>query len=190
MNPYQHITKIRMKKCTDAQLSLQNALISLNQHRAINTITVKDLCQQAHVARSTFYSYYDNVMQLQEEIEDNLLYQLLQLNDNLKKMPVGEDADFTFLQNVFEFMQQNKQVFYAFLIAAPNVQFISKWKEAIKYHFWERFFRNMSQKNERLILEAIASQAITMYAFWLQNPYEVDIDSLNKLILKVLEVLI
>lgn len=189
MNPYQHITKVKMKKCTDAQLSLQNALISLNQHRAIGTITVKDLCHQAHVARSTFYSYYDNVMQLQEEIEDNLLYQLLQLNDDLKRMPVGENADFIFLQNVFQFMQQNKQVFYVFLISAPNVQFIHKWKEGIKYHFWERFFRDTTQKNERLILEVISSQAIKTYAFWLQNPYEVEIGSLNKLILKVLEVL-
>lgn len=57
MNPYQYITTIEKKVNTDAQRALQKALIDLNQQKEIHAISVKDLCSQAHVARSTFYSY-------------------------------------------------------------------------------------------------------------------------------------
>ena len=53
-NPYEYIINMKQKKNTEAQLALQNALISLNQHKAIYKISTKELCGQAHVARSTF----------------------------------------------------------------------------------------------------------------------------------------
>ncbi len=61
MNPYQFIADRKEINCTAAQRTLQRALIELNQKKEIYCISVKELCNQAHVARSTFYSYYDNI---------------------------------------------------------------------------------------------------------------------------------
>lgn len=189
MNPYQFIMDIKETNCTAAQSALQKALIELNQHKEIYCISVKELCNQAHVARSTFYSYYDNVMQLKEQIEDNLICQLLRLNDDLNDAAIDLKTGFPFFQNVCHFIEKNKQAFYVFLIANPNVQFIQKWQVGIKYHFWNRFFYEANKKNEKLILEIISSQAITAFTYWLKNPYDVDIDSLNLLIIKTLQLL-
>lgn len=189
MNPYQYIANIKETHCTEAQQALQKALVSLNQHKEIHDISVKDLCSQAHVARSTFYSYYDNVMQLKEQIEDNLVYQLIQLNDALSDTVTGCEAEFPFFQDTCQFIERNKQVFYAFLIANPNIQFIRKWQTGIKYHFWNCCFYGRNIKNENLILEIISSQAITAFIYWLKNPYDVDMSSLNLLIMKTLQLL-
>lgn len=189
MNPYQFITDIKETNCTVAQCELQKTLIGLNQHKEIYRISVKELCNQAHVARSTFYSYYDNVIQLKEQIEDNLICQLLKLNDDLNDAAIDWETGFPFFQNTCHFIEKNKQVFYTFLIATPNVQFIQKWQAGIKYHFWNRFFNGVNRKNEKLILEIISSHAITVFTYWLKNPYDVDIDSLNLLIMKTLQLL-
>ncbi|MDE6750154.1 MAG: hypothetical protein K2K21_13980 [Lachnospiraceae bacterium] len=190
MNPYQFITDIKETSCTAAQCELQKTLIELNRHKEICHISVKELCNQAHVARSTFYSYYDNVIQLKEQIEDNLIYQLLRLNDDLNDVAIDLETGFPFFQNTCHFIEENKQAFYTFLVANPNVRFIQKWQAGIKYHFWNRFFDDVVRKNEKLILEIISSQAITAFTYWLKNPYDVDIDSLNLLIMRTLQLLI
>ena len=189
MNPYEFIADTKESNCTVAQRTLQMALIELNQHKEIYRISVKELCNQAHVARSTFYSYYDNVMQLKEQIEDNLIFQLLRLNENLNDAVIDLETGFPFFQNTCRFIEENKQTFYAFLIATPNVQFIQKWQTGIKYHFWNCFFSGGNRKNEKLILEIISSQAVTAFTYWLKNPYDVDIDSLNLLIMQTLQLL-
>lgn len=137
MNPYRYIRNINRTSCTDAKKALQKAMIELNQDMEIYNISVKELCNQAHVARSTFYFYYENVMQLKEEIENNLIYDLIQINDNLSHIMIDRKADFPFFQNTCKYIEQNKQAFYAFLIANPNIRFIQKWKDGVKYHFWE-----------------------------------------------------
>ena len=189
MNPYQFITDIKETNCTTAQCTLQKALVELNRNKEICRISVKELCNQAHVARSTFYSYYDNVLQLKEQIEDNLICRLVRLNDDLNDADIDLETGFPFFQNTCDFIEKNKQVFYSFLIENPNIQFIQKWQAGIKFHFWNRFFNEANEKNEKLILEIISSQAITAFTYWLKNPYDVDMDSLNLLIMKTLQLL-
>ncbi len=188
MNPFQFIADRKEINCTETQCALQKALIELNQHKEIYCISVKELCNQAHVARSTFYSYYDNIVELKEQIEDNLISQLLRLNDDLNDAIIDLETGFPFFQNTCRFMEENKQTFYTFLIAAPNAQFIQKWQDGIKYHFWNRFFNGVDRKNEKLMLEIIASQAVAAFTYWLKNPYDVDIDSLNLLIMKTIQI--
>ena len=187
MNPYQYITNTKETHFTDAQNTLQKALIELNQHKDIYNISVKELCSQAHVARSTFYYYYDHVMQLKEKIEDNLICPLLKVNEGLNNVIIDSEMDFPFFQNTCHVIEENKEAFYAFLIANPNIQFIQKWQVGIKYHFWNRFFNEKHLKNENLILEIVSSETITAFAYWIKNPYDMDVNSLNSLIIKILQ---
>lgn len=55
---------------TPAQEALQRALVALLIEKPLERIGVKELCAWAHVARSTFYAYYQNVDSLLAEVED------------------------------------------------------------------------------------------------------------------------
>lgn len=109
MNPYQYIAHTKETHFTDAQSALQKALIELNHHKEIHNISVKDLCNQAHVARSTFYFYYGHVMQLKEEIEDNLIRQLIEENEGINSVAINDNMDFPFFQNTCRIIEENKQ---------------------------------------------------------------------------------
>ena len=186
MNPYKDITNIKEKHYTDAQLALQKSLIELNQHHEIYNISVKELCKNSNVARSTFYSYYNNINDLQEEIENDLIYNLLKLNNDFVQNSIVSEQDLEFLGNTRDYILDNKITFYTFLITNPNIRFIKKWKKSIKYHFWENLFRNKTSINEKLILELIAAQAIAAFIFWLENPKDIDFKGINKLIFQIL----
>ncbi len=55
---------------TDAQHSLWDAIAVLWNKKSIYQIGIKELCQTAHVARSTFYVYYQNIDELALEMEN------------------------------------------------------------------------------------------------------------------------
>lgn len=188
-NPYQYIFQIKSCTGTPVQRSLQNALIGLLQDRNHSEITVKELCQHAFVARSSFYAYYQNTDGILEEIEDSLIYTLLHQNSEIMDRGVNTKEKLRFYAQTMDFVEENKVVFYTLLIDSPNHRFMEKWKSAIKYHFWERLFRNEEAKNSGLILEMVSSVVISAYTYWLKHPYEVDLEGIYLIIADILKML-
>ncbi len=189
MNPYKHVTDIKLRKLTNAQKELQKNFIQLNQKKEMYDISVKELCLHTKVARSTFYSYYNNVVELKEEIENQMVCSLIRLNQNVISLSTDEQIEGDFFLTTREYILENREAFQCFLISEPNISFLTKWKEAIKYHFWERLFKHRDQPNSQLILELIATQAITIFSFWLEHPEEVDTKRINQLFLETLKIL-
>ena len=60
-------------KYFNAASKMQKSLISLLDKKEFDKITVKEICENAHVNRSTFYLHYDNVNDfLAETVEEAL----------------------------------------------------------------------------------------------------------------------
>ena len=53
--------------------SIQKTFIRLYSKVDYNSITIKELCMQTPVARTTFYSYYSNIDELKSDIQTSLL---------------------------------------------------------------------------------------------------------------------
>ena len=63
---------------TDARVKytkmvLKKALMELMQHKPVNKITVKEICERAELNRATFYAHYSDCFDLLESIEEDLL---------------------------------------------------------------------------------------------------------------------
>lgn len=181
-NPYQDILSIASKPCTTAQDSLKRTLVWLLGETKLIDITVKELCKCAFIARSTFYTYYNNVDSVLEDIENDMLYKLAHLNKELMNRNIKEKDETEFYQETLELLNNNRKTFYTLLVANPDYRFIEKWKRAMKYHFWERINPSPTTKNVELVLEIISSAAIGAYTFWLTHPYEVDQKGIFKIL--------
>lgn len=170
----------------DTKQAIHKAFISLYRKRSFNQISVKELCTQVPVARTTFYSYYDNLVELKEELEDELIGGILEIakhsiDDSL------ETADMTsFFSKTLNYIKQHWDENYAFLVAQPNLSYITKWKEAIKYHLALRFPGREMMANYGLIFEVIASAIIGAYTYWMEHPDEVDIPKLTDISIQML----
>ena len=53
-----------------------NTYLKLMRHHVWNRITVKNLCEEAAVTRGTFYQYFDSIIDLMENIENETLSEI------------------------------------------------------------------------------------------------------------------
>ena len=139
------------------------------------------------MARSTFYVYYQNIDELAEDVENYHIFNLTYLNNYLLNPEIKVDRYALYYKETIDYIQEHKNTFYAFLIANINNRFISKWKDAIKHHLLERNYRWSNTSNCQLILEMVASEVIAAHTFCMINPYEVDVNNLDKIVTQTLK---
>ncbi len=170
----------------DTKQAIHTAFISLYRKRSFHQISVKELCIQVPVARTTFYSYYNNLAELKDEIEDELIGGILEIaKHSVTDSP--DKADLTgFFSKTLYYIKQHWDENYAFLIAQPDFSYITKWKDAIKYHLTLRFPGRENMVNSGLIFEVIASAIIGAYTYWMEHPDEVDIPGLTDISIQML----
>ena len=190
MNPYEYITDIKKPGGTSAQEAIREALIELLAHKLLTEISVKALCTQAHVARTTFYSYYENSDQVLCEIEDGLIYDLTALNDDFMDHSLTRPEDLLFYAGTFRYIQSNLKTFDTLLIKRPDQRFLEKWKQSIKYHLWARLFTERQARNAEFVLEMTASLTVTAHTWVLKNPSETVLQGdIRKIVSEVLRML-
>ena len=118
-------------------------------------------------------------------IEDNLIFQLLRLNNDL---PLILKQNFHFFKTPAALSRKTNGCLFV-SHCEPQCAVYSEMAGWYQISFLEPFFNELNRKNEKLILEIISSWAVTAFTYWLKNPYDVDIDCLNLLIMKTLQLL-
>ena len=91
-----------------------------------------------------------------------------------------------FFAQTLDYIKSHWEENYAFLVAQPNLAYIAKWKDAIKYHFRLRFPEKDAVPNHGLIMEVIASAVIGAYTYWMEHPDEVDTQKLADISVQML----
>ena len=153
-------------------------------------ITVKELCARTPVARTTFYSYYNNTDEVRCEIEDSLISGLLAVAE---KISAGSFPDMDmemFMDETENYIKEHWTYIYAFLVKQPNLRFIRKWKDAIRQNFSRRYPNKQYAKNYDAIAEIMASSMISGYTWWMEHPDTFNIEEMKRLIGKLLESLV
>ena len=170
----------------DTKQAIQSTFIALYRKWSFDKISVKELCVQTPVARTTFYEYYDNLGMLKAEIEDDLIGGILEIaKATAEGNFAGMDLN-VFFSRTLDYIKSHWEENYAFLVAQPNLAYIAKWKKAIKYHFKLRFSEKVSVPNHGLIMEVIASAVIGAYTYWMEHPDEVDTQKLADISVQML----
>lgn len=162
------------------QNAIKDVFIKIYRKKGMNGLTVKGLCQEVPVARTTFYSYYGNLDDVLVEIEDEFVKGIKVLAKNMCEGNI-EKLDFSdFFDAVMEHIKNHWDTVEALLVVHPDIRFMEKWKEAIKYHFKMRFPDKTTITNYNLIAEVIACSVLGAYAHWINNPDEFDAKALNR----------
>jgi AcrR family transcriptional regulator len=89
--------------------ALRDSLIKLLKHKPIEKISVKELCEDADINRSTFYAHYQDPADLMAQIERELFRNL---NEYLDGYHVKEDEAETFRKIVMivEYVRENAEL--------------------------------------------------------------------------------
>ncbi len=82
------------------------------EHRPIGKITVREICQQAEVHRSTFYAHYRDVYDLVEKVERNMSRQLTETF--FRKLDEKAPARDCFTE-IFAFIRDHREFYLYYL---------------------------------------------------------------------------
>ena len=174
----------------DTKEAIKAQFMNEYARKDFSDITVKGLCAATPVARTTFYSYYNNTDEVRCEIEDELINGLLEVS---KVVSAGSypDMDFEIFMNETEtYIKGNWTNIYSFLVRQPNLRFIRKWKDAIKQNFGKRYPDKNHAKNYDAIMEIVASSMLSSYTFWMEHPDKCSTNDMKPIIQKVLDTLV
>lgn len=166
----------------NAKQAIQKEFIKIYSQKEYSRITVKELCIKTPVARTTFYSYYQNIDDLKTDIELDLLNKIRNISCQFGSKNLSSIALHEFFEYTMLLIKNNWNEIYAFLIAQPNVRFIKSWKEEIKKHITLHYPQKVKFQNYELLVELISSSAIQCYCYWMQHPKEINDEKLFALV--------
>lgn len=183
-NPFSPKLKT-LPKMTSGRIALWQAMTVLGYKKQYHEITVKELCKTAYIARSTFYLTYKNIDELLMDMEDYHLRQLIPIYDVYVKTNYLNRQDH-FCSDTIRYIQENRKVFYLFLVQQPNMRFIQKWKILIKYCLWENLKKDDASgaltPQEELLFEMISGEIVTAHGILLKYTQEETVEDLKKVL--------
>ena len=104
------------------KMVLKQTLITLLGQKAIDKITVRELCERADINRSTFYAHFKDSCDLLRQIEDELMSEV---HIHLKKLRFidGETESYHRLKIIFEYIVENADLCRALLGEYGDIAF-------------------------------------------------------------------
>lgn len=137
---------------------IKNAFLELRSKKALEKITVKELCEKAHINKSTFYAHYQDIYALSDRMETEVVKNI---TDNILALNPAADSFSTFTKEfTYAFVSQSSLINILFSGKQRN-HLASRIEESIK----EMFFRKYPERREDLRWNVILSYSI-QGAYW------------------------
>ncbi|WP_270449373.1 TetR/AcrR family transcriptional regulator [Lactobacillus delbrueckii] len=128
---------------TGVKKALKRAFFAIASSKKVNKITIRELCQQAHVSRSSFY--YTDLYELLDEIEDEIVATFYQLDSAIIETSRQKVSDFAYFEKILSFVKDHAAELRLLLIEQRDYNLIIKWEAAIKKRLRQRYGKNKSE---------------------------------------------
>lgn len=171
---------------------MDDALIALLDHKDFEYITVKDVCEEAYVNRSTFYLHYTNTVDLLEEVIGGLndsfashfnsgdsLEKIINTND-LNNLRLVRDE---YLIPYLEFIKENKKAFKAVYKNPTLFQAGQYYTKLFNYVFVPILNKyGLDSKWHGYIMEFYIKGIMAMVQKWVLDDCDIPIEEVSRFI--------
>ncbi len=149
---------------------IKDAFVSLLKKRPIKDISVKELCAEANINRSTFYFHYTDVYDLLEQIEQEMF-------DDLRTMLSVSSYDLVYLANsiyieLFTFIEKHLDMCEVLIVKSSDPTFLKKVSE-IGYEKYMQICSITNPKADKTKLEyfyvSLLAGYIAVIGKWLEG---------------------
>ncbi len=128
---------------------IKESFYKIYLNKPLNEIRVSNICNKAHIGRSTFYNYYKNIDAILEEIEKNIIddmmtiyteYNYIELTNLKENIPAPN------FYEMYKYVLKNKEIFNC-MLKEKNKKFIKDSKTSIKTKLESTFKKHIKNKN-------------------------------------------
>lgn len=153
------------------KLLMKQAYLRLMHEKQPSKITVKDICADAEVNRSTFYLHYEQPNDLLIELEDEAIEQV---SDSLRSIggsfenPVDARR---YLLGFLRYVQRNDELFRTLLAENSDPHFRRKLFDFAMVMAESSFDIPMEAERKKAVYRFIISGSIDLLAEWIRTDY-------------------
>lgn len=167
-----------------SKLLFKNALMDLLKEKgSVAKISVRELCDQAELNRSTFYAHYNEPNDLLMEIETELLDAT---EEHLKK--IGEENDagaHKYILSFLQYIKQNDKQFRTLLIDSTDPKFRSRFMQQSIIQFVENLRIELPKELEQYIFSYILNGSTGIIIQWIRSDYAVNENEIVNLLFSI-----
>ena len=128
---------------------IKESFYKIYLNKPLNEIRVSNICNKAHIGRSTFYNYYKNIDAILEEIEKNIIDDMMTIYTEYNYIELTSLKDNIPAPNFYEmykYVLKNKEIFNC-MLKEKNKKFIKDSKTSIKTKLESTFKKHIKNKN-------------------------------------------
>jgi len=158
---------------------LKAALLRILQKKSISKVTIKELCEEAHLNRGTFYIHYSEPNDLLKEIEEDFITKHFSHFNQY----VNNDHNTSALSQLFISMIENRELCLTLMGTNGAPQFTERIKRMIwptLLKDWQRDFPEYPQEYLEQVYEFIFPGATNLILQWLKNDNGLSIEDIAR----------
>ena len=162
---------------------IKDAYLELLEDNPSEKISVTDICRTADVNRSTFYAYYEDTIQLREDIENDVLALVPVLSD-IPDTITSDEQFVDILEKFFSYIQDNRRMFRTLILKSDNRVFSRRLIETVleKYNIDSGIGSSLTSRYEYVF---IVSGVIGLLGSWIEEDFPMDARELSRLALQM-----
>lgn len=169
------------KRTVITKLLLKNSLMELMKEKSINKITIKEICEQAELNRSTFYLHYQDQYELLNDIENEIIEKTFEYLKNVdSKLDTIESLE-TFL----DYIKTNDVAFQILLCQSENSSFQELLVETAAGYVKLNVPELSDANNEKYIYVFLMQGCLHLLKEWINSGFDIPTKEIAELIFKL-----
>ncbi|MCR4673522.1 MAG: TetR/AcrR family transcriptional regulator [Lachnospiraceae bacterium] len=158
---------------------LKSSLIELMNNNPISKITIKDICEQAELSRSTFYLHYKDQYDLLYEVENEVITTVI---EQLKKISPDMDPLLS-IRDFIEYVHKEDHIFRILLCRQENYHFQEKFMEQLKINALELIpTLNLDSKIVDYNISFVMHGSLAIIRDWIEKDFDLSEQTISDLV--------
>lgn len=147
---------------------LQEALLKILRNKNISEVTIKEICDEAHINRGTFYLHYSTPNDLLKEIEEYFI----ETNTEKFSNYFHNDYEANYLTGLFAGILENKELCKIIMGKNGNPKFLEKIKDIYRPKIvegWCKEFPKYKFDDLNYVYDFIFTGSMDLILNWIEN---------------------
>lgn len=160
---------------------LKTSLIELMQEKPLGKITIKELCEQAELNRSTFYLHYVDQFELLKDVEDEVCANALK---HLEKVDSNQNSK-EYVIAFLEYMSSKREAFRVLFCNQETDTFQALLVEGIMDHLKFSLTLTLPPMTEPYVYAFLIQGCLGMLRAWIKEDFDMSSKALADLIFRL-----
>lgn len=159
-----------------SRMVIEEAFLSQFRRKPLECITVTELCRQANVNRSTFYSNYLDVYDLMDQVADRFFKNLFDkcISDLGEPNPNGGEDSIRFIKHALNVTLEERELCRLLVGSTHRRAFIQKLLDTLLEWSMERYKAYCEWNSEYFIIEStlMFGGTLVLWQRWIEEDFK------------------